>query len=119
MSYLAVGQLTIDTADAPRALVEELLNAGLLITDLLASLLEDAPEMETPEDGEAMIELVIGICRPALVAAPTDDCLVAATLVHAIRVQILEGIAAGARNGARRSTDSSRSQRSSIAQIPL
>ena len=87
-----MGQVTIDTADAPRALVQELLNTGLTITDLLAALLEDAPEMATPEDGEAMIELVIAACRPALAAAPTDDCRVAAALIHAIRNQILDAL---------------------------
>lgn len=84
--------MTVDTADAPQELVEELLNAGLTITDLLASLLEDAPETATLEDSEAIIELVVATCRPAVAAAPTDDCLVAATLIRAIRNQILSAL---------------------------
>jgi len=77
------------TTDPARTLVEELLYAGLTVTDLLASLLEEAQGMAAPEDGETVIELVIGICRPALLTAPTDDCLAAAALIRAMRDQVL------------------------------
>jgi hypothetical protein len=88
-----VSRPTADTADAARALVEELLYAGLTITDLLASLLDKAPEVATPEDGETIVELVISTCLPALAKAPPDDCLVAVALLHAIRERILESLA--------------------------
>lgn len=90
-----MGQLTTETVDAPQALVEELLDVGLLITDLLALLLEDAPVMATPEDGEVLIEVVINTCRPALSTVAADDCLVAVTLIRAIRDQILDALRGG------------------------
>lgn len=77
------------TTDPIRALVEELLHTGLTVTDLLASLLDEAQEMVAPEDGETLIELVTGICRPALLTAPSDDCLVAAALIREIRGRVL------------------------------
>lgn len=80
------------TTDPARALVEELLYTGLTLTDLLASLLEEAQGMAAPEDGETLIELVIGVCRPALLTAPTDDCLATAALIRAIRDQVLRAL---------------------------
>lgn len=77
------------TTDPAQALVEELIHTGLTVSDLLASLLEKVQGTDAPEDVEAMIELVIGICRPALRTATMDDCLVAAALVHAMRDQVL------------------------------
>jgi hypothetical protein len=85
-----VARSETDNADAARTLVEELLHAGLAFTDLLASLLEKAPGMAAPADSEAVIELVLGTCRPALAGAPADGCLAAAALVQAIRSQVLE-----------------------------
>jgi hypothetical protein len=77
------------TTDPAGRLVEELVHTGLAVTDLLPSLLEGPHGIVAPEDGEAVIELLVSICRPALLAAPTDDCLAAAALIRAIRKQVL------------------------------
>jgi hypothetical protein len=84
-----MAQPRVETADVARALVEELLYAGLTLTDLLAYLLEDVPETTSSQDG-AMIERVVGACRPALAAASADECRSAAALVGAIRDRVSE-----------------------------
>ena len=85
----------MDNIEAERALVEELLEAGLSVVDLLASVLDGTPEMATPEDGAAVIEIVIAACRPALVAVPSGDCRAAATLIRAMRNQVLDALSDG------------------------
>lgn len=91
-----MAQPTLDTADAAWVLTEELLFMGLTLTDLLASLLEEAPEGASPQDGEATIELVVSICRPSLAGVSPDECLAAAALIRAIRDRVLEALHDGA-----------------------
>ena len=81
-----------DTTDAPRALIEELLNTGLAITDLLASSLDEIPEVGTDEDSETVVARVIDTCRPALVGASAEDCLYAQALLRAIGAQVLKAL---------------------------
>jgi hypothetical protein len=85
-------QLGADTTDAPRALVEELLNTGLTITDLLAWLLAEVPDAETSEDGETVIARVVDACRPALAGVPAEDCLTAQALLRAIGAHVLRAL---------------------------
>lgn len=82
-----MGRRTEDATDAPRALVEELLDAGLTITDLLASLLDEVPDLGPEETGETVIARVVDTCRPALAGVPAEDCLAARALLREIRLQ--------------------------------
>jgi hypothetical protein len=95
-----VGRLSdrAEGADAARALVEELLRAGLALTDLLASLLEDIPEDAFPgeDDGAVLMEMVVGSCRPALEAAGEQECIVATALIGAIRDRVFDDLRAAA-----------------------
>ena len=90
--------------DAAKELIEELLRAGLALTDLLASLLEEIPEDAFPgeNNGQVLLEMVIGSCRPALDAAGEQECVAAAALIGAIRDRVFDDVRAAADLGRRR-----------------
>ncbi len=88
----------IDDGDPARELIEELLRTGLVLTDLLASLLEEIPEDAFPgeDKGAVLMEMVVGSCRPALDAAGEQDCMTARALIGAIEDRVLDDLRAAA-----------------------
>ena len=88
-----------DEADSAQSLIEELLRVGVLLTDLLASLLEEIPEDAFPgeDSGAVLIEMVVGSCRPAIEAAGEQECRAATALIGAIEDRILTDLRAAAR----------------------
>jgi hypothetical protein len=72
--------------DHTRALVEELLRTGLLLTDVLSGLLDDIPEDAFPgeEPGLVLIEMLIGSLRPVTDAAGAETVAGAIALLGAI-----------------------------------
>jgi hypothetical protein len=86
----------VSDADAAQALVEELLRTGLVLTDLLASLLEEIPEHAFPgeDSGAVLIEMVVGSCRPAIAAAGEQECRAATALIGAIKDRVLDDLRA-------------------------
>jgi len=83
-----------DDTDAARVLIEELLRTALALGGALASLLDDLPEDAFPgeDSAVALIEMVVGSCRPAIAAAGEPDCRRAAALVGAIRYRVLDDL---------------------------
>ena len=77
--------------DDTRAFIEELLRTGLMLTDLLASLLEDLSEDAFPgEDrGEVLLEMVTGTIRSAAEAAGTRTLRDATMLLGAVQDRVL------------------------------
>jgi hypothetical protein len=57
--------------DAVRALVHEVLRTGLMLTDVLAGIVEDDPEDAFPgeEPAAVLVEMVVGSMRPVAEAA--------------------------------------------------
>jgi hypothetical protein len=86
-------------ADAARALIEELLRTGLVLTDLLASLLEEMPEdaFDGEDSGAVLMEMVVGSCRPAIEAAGEKECRAATALIGAIEDRVLDDLRTAAR----------------------
>jgi hypothetical protein len=93
-----VGRPLDRDTDAGRELIEELLRAGLALTDLLSSLLEEIPEGAFPgeDSGEVLMEMVVGSCLPAIEAAGERDCRTAAALIGAIRDRVFDDLRAAA-----------------------
>lgn len=83
-----------DQRDPARELIEELLRTGLVLTDLLASLLEEIPEDAFPgeDQGAVLMEMVVGSCSPALDAAGERECRTATALIGAIEDRVLDDL---------------------------
>ena len=60
-----------ESKDDVRSLVEEVLRAGLMFTDVLGEILEDLPEDAFPgeDTGAVLIEMLTGSMRPVAEAA--------------------------------------------------
>lgn len=81
----------------------ELLRTGLMLTDLLAGLLEDIPAGAFPgeDPGEVLIEMLIGTLRPVTKAAGTAPVREATTLLGAVADRTLADLQAAVRAAAR------------------
>jgi hypothetical protein len=84
--------------DAARALIEELLRAGLVLTDLIASLIEDLPEdaFAGEDNAAVLVEMVAGSSLPAVEAAGEEACWAATALIGAVRDRVLDDLRAAA-----------------------
>lgn len=86
------------TIEAAEALVEELLRAGFVLSDLIGTLIEDLPEDAFPGEDNArvLLEMVAGSGLPAVEAAGGDVCRAATALIGAIRDRALDDLRAAA-----------------------
>ena len=73
--------------DDVRVLVEEALHTGLMLTDVMAGLLENMPDDAFPgqEPGEVLLQMVVGSMRPVADAAGADAVKQTIALLGAIR----------------------------------
>jgi hypothetical protein len=87
------------SGDAAQALIEELLHTAFSIGGVFVSLLEDLPEDAFAGEDQAavLIEMLAGSSRLAVEAAGEADCQMAAALIGAVRVRILDDLRAAAR----------------------
>jgi hypothetical protein len=94
--------------DATRTLVGELLRSSFALQDMLGALLEQLPDGTFPgeENGDVLIEMVVGSCLPATEAAGLPACRAATTLIAAVRDRVLDDLRSAA-EAARRQKDGS------------
>jgi hypothetical protein len=73
-------------ADHVQPFVEEVLRTGMLLTDVLGSLLEDLPEDAFPgeQPGEVLVEMLVGTVRPAVEAVAERTVVEATALLGAV-----------------------------------
>jgi hypothetical protein len=78
-------------ADPTRALVEEIVRTGLMITELLENLLEDLPDDAFPGENQAdvLLEMLSGSVRPATAAASDETVGEMIALLGALSDRIL------------------------------
>ncbi len=72
-------------------MVLEVLRTAMALEDVMAALLEDLPEGAFPgeDNGQILLEMVVGSVHSAARAAGERDCRVATALVGAIRERVL------------------------------
>ena len=75
---------------AAAELVEEVLQTALALEEILTGLLADLPADAFPgqDNGQVLLEMIVGSVAPAAAAAGEDDCRVAIALVAAIRERV-------------------------------
>ena len=73
-------------ADHVQPFVEEVLRTGVMLTDVLGSLLDDLPEDAFPGEqaGEVLIEMLVGTVRPAVEAVEERTVVEATALLGAM-----------------------------------
>jgi hypothetical protein len=94
-----MGSMHTSTAvpyDDVRELSEAVLRAGLMLSDLLANLLDDLPEDAFPGErcGEVLIEMMTGTIAPAADAAGADAVRDTVALLGAMCDRVLGDLAA-------------------------
>jgi hypothetical protein len=74
------------TAEAVRTYVEQLLRTGLLLTDLISTLVEELPEDACPgeDSAEVLIDMLSGTVQPVAAAAGTGTLTQATGLLGAV-----------------------------------
>ena len=84
--------------DAAWELVMELLRTGLALIDTLDCLIEEIPDDAFPGEDRALalVEMVVGSCRPALDATGEAGCREATGLIAAIGESVLRDLRAAA-----------------------
>jgi len=89
-------------SDAAWELIRELLRTGMVLVDVLDSLVEELPEEAFPgEDGaRVLIGMVVGTCRPAIEAAGEEEARATTALIGAIGESVLHDLRAAARMAA-------------------
>jgi len=82
------------TAEAARALIEEMLRTGFVFIDLISSLIEELPDDAFPgeEKGAVLLGMVAGSCLPAVQAAGERECRAATALIGAVRDRVLDDL---------------------------
>lgn len=72
-------------------LVEEVLRTALALEDVLSGLLTELPAgaFEGRDNGQVLLEMIVGSVHPAAAAAGVRDCRSAIALVVAIRERVL------------------------------
>jgi hypothetical protein len=102
-------RMEIGTEDRARTreLVEEVLRTALVLEDVMTALLEDLPEHVFPgeDNGEVLLQMVVGSITPAVAAAGEPDRRAAIGLVTAIRERVLADLHTAAEMAAGRPTD--------------
>lgn len=85
--------------DPAHAFVVEVLRTGLMLTDLVADLLESVPPEAFPgeDPGDVLIEMVAGSLRPAILAAGPATLEECSALLGALRDRTLEDLEEAAR----------------------
>ncbi len=73
-------------ADHVQPFVEEVLRTGVMLTDVLGSLLEDLPDDAFPGErpGDVLIEMLVGTVRPAVEAVEERTVVEATALLGAM-----------------------------------
>ncbi len=86
-------------ADPAHAFVVEVLRTGLMLTDLVADLLESVPPEAFPgeDPGDVLFEMLAGSLRPAVVAAGPETLEECSALLGAIRDRTVEDLEEAAR----------------------
>jgi hypothetical protein len=96
-----------DTEDYVRSFVEELLRTGIMLSGLLADLLEGLPEDAFP--GEAsehvLLEMVTGTIRPAADVAGEIPVRSAAALIASSRARVLGDLRRALESASRREAE--------------
>jgi hypothetical protein len=96
-----------ETEDFVRTFVEELLRTGIMLSGLLADLLEDLPDDAFP--GEApehvVLEMVTGTIRPAADVAGELPVRSAAALIASSRARVLGDLRRAVESASRRDAD--------------
>lgn len=82
------------SADAARALLEELLLSGLAVAGLLSTLLDELPAGSFPgeDPAAALLEMAVGSSQPAAAAAGERRCWEASALIGAVRDRLLDDL---------------------------
>jgi hypothetical protein len=82
--------------DHTRALVEEVLRTGLMLTDLLARLLDDLPDDAFPgeDPAQVLVEMLVGSLRPVADAAGAGTVKQATALLGALGDRALSDLRA-------------------------
>jgi hypothetical protein len=77
--------------DTTRELVVEVLRTALALEEVMTSLLDELPESAFPDEdnGQVLLEMVVGSVHPAARAAGERDCRVATALVGAVRERVI------------------------------
>jgi hypothetical protein len=77
--------------ETTRALVLEVLRTAISLEDVMSSLLEDLPDSAFPgeDNGQVLLEMVVGSVHPAARAAGERDCRVATALVGAVHERVI------------------------------
>lgn len=86
------------SADASWELIRELLRTGLVLVDVLDSLIEELPEEAFPgEDGAlVLVGMVVATCRPAIEAVGEEGARTATDLIGAVGESVLRDLRAAA-----------------------
>jgi hypothetical protein len=85
-NYVGTPRAGADGDDPVRGVVEDVLRTGIVLSDLIAGLIDDLPEDAFPgEDAaEVVVEMLIGSARPALEAAGAAALSQASALLGAL-----------------------------------
>jgi hypothetical protein len=89
--------------DPARVLVEEVLRTGLMLSNVLATILEDLPEDAFPgeEPAAVLVEMVVGSIRPLAEAAGATTVTQTVALLGALSDRVVADLRA-ARDASRR-----------------
>jgi hypothetical protein len=93
----------IARGDHVRVFVEELLRIGIMLTDVLAGILDDLPDdaFEGEDHAEVLLDMVVGTIRPAADAAGAQTVRQATALLGAVGDRVLCDLRAAADRAAR------------------
>ncbi|UJA20734.1 hypothetical protein HJD18_11280 [Thermoleophilia bacterium SCSIO 60948] len=82
-----------------RELTDQLIRTGLVLTDMIASLIEDLPEDAYPgeENGMVLLEMVAGSSVPAVAAAGERTVREATALIAAVQDRVVSDLREAAR----------------------
>ena len=89
-------------ADPAHAFVVEVLRTGLMLTDLVAALIEGIPEdaFDGEETGDVLIDMLAGTVRPAVLAAGPDVVEACTALLGALGDRTLADLKEAGRRAA-------------------
>jgi hypothetical protein len=84
--------------DITRQLVLETLRTAMALEEVMGSLLAELPEsaFSGQDNGQVLLEMLVGSVHAAARAAGERDCLVATALVGAIRERVIDDLRAAA-----------------------
>jgi hypothetical protein len=87
-----------------RDLTEQLIRTSVVLTDVLASLIEDMPDDAFPGEGNGVVllEMVAGTCVPVVAAAGEATAREATALIAALQDRIISDLKTAAQLAAER-----------------